>query len=173
MAALIQVLYMSLVTIHGYHHEVFFVLTASLSGTFSNRLFRCNAGPRDMAAPLICCHIGSFSCQQWCFIFHLLTADSRRFPAGWTVYPPLSALPKAMSGFWAWNDFVAPFRLALFVGSFNGARLCLTTIMLIYTCKEVCTLSTPSAYYGLSELQLSWEFYAFRFFCSSYTFNVE
>src|SRR6187402_506106 len=42
--------YMSLVTIHG-TIMVFFVLTAGLSGTFSNLLIPLQLGARDMASP--------------------------------------------------------------------------------------------------------------------------
>src|ERR1700685_2866430 len=44
--------YMSLVTIHG-TIMVFFVLTAGLSGTFSNLLIPLQVGARDMASPFV------------------------------------------------------------------------------------------------------------------------
>src|SRR6201996_9417488 len=44
--------YLSLVTIHG-TIMVFFVLTAGLSGTFSNLLIPLQVGARDMASPFI------------------------------------------------------------------------------------------------------------------------
>src|SRR3546814_1846149 len=43
--------YLALVTIHG-TIMVFFVLTAGLSGTFSNLLITLQIGARDMASPL-------------------------------------------------------------------------------------------------------------------------
>src|ERR1700754_3849141 len=76
--------YLSLVTIHG-TIMVFFVLTAGLSGTFSNLLIPLQVGARDMASP---------------FINMLSSFFIQKGPAGpgWTIYPPLSALPKAMGG---------------------------------------------------------------------------
>ena len=44
--------YYALVTMHG-TILVFFVLTAGLSGTFSNFLIPLQIGPRDMASPLM------------------------------------------------------------------------------------------------------------------------
>ena len=44
--------YLALVTIHG-TIMVFFVLTAGLSGTFSNLLIPLQIGARDMASPLL------------------------------------------------------------------------------------------------------------------------
>ena len=45
--------YYALVTMHG-TIIVFFVLTAGLSGTFSNLLIPLQLGARDMASPLLC-----------------------------------------------------------------------------------------------------------------------
>src|ERR1700743_1734606 len=89
--------YMSLVTIHG-TIMVFFVLTAGLSGTFSNLLIPLQVGARDMASPFI------NMLSYWFFFIASVIMLSSFFvqtgPAsgGWTGYPPLSALPKAMPG---------------------------------------------------------------------------
>ncbi len=89
--------YMSLVTIHG-TIMVFFVLTAGLSGTFSNLLIPLQVGARDMASPLI------NMLSYWFFFLSSVVMIASLFietgpaAAGWTVYPPLSALPKAMPG---------------------------------------------------------------------------
>ncbi len=89
--------YMSLVTIHG-TIMVFFVLTAGLSGTFSNLLIPLQVGARDMASPFM------NMLSYWFFFMACVIMLSSFFvqkgPAsgGWTVYPPLSALPKAMPG---------------------------------------------------------------------------
>jgi cytochrome c oxidase subunit 1 len=89
--------YMGLVTIHG-TIMVFFVLTAGLSGTFSNLLIPLQLGARDMASPFI------NMLSYWLFfastILMLTSVFVETGPAsgGWTVYPPLSALPQAMSG---------------------------------------------------------------------------
>src|SRR5690625_2659814 len=89
--------YLGLVTMHG-TIMVFFVMTAGLSGTFSNILIPLQIGARDMASGFI--NMGS----SWLFIISCLIMLSSLFvqggPAmgGWTVYPPLSALPEAVSG---------------------------------------------------------------------------
>src|ERR1700744_5110208 len=89
--------YLSLVTIHG-TIMVFFVLTAGLSGTFSNLLIPLQVGARDMASPFM------NMLSYWFFFlacFIILTLFfKKKGPAGggWTFSPPLSALPKAMPG---------------------------------------------------------------------------
>ncbi|MEO6524175.1 MAG: cbb3-type cytochrome c oxidase subunit I [Mucilaginibacter sp.] len=89
--------YLSLVTIHG-TIMVFFVLTAGLSGTFSNLLIPLQVGARDMASPFL------NMLSYWFFFLACVIMLSSFFvqkgPAsgGWTIYPPLSALPKAMPG---------------------------------------------------------------------------
>jgi cytochrome c oxidase subunit 1 len=89
--------YLSLVTIHG-TIMVFFVLTAGLSGTFSNLLIPYQLGARDMASPFM------NMLSYWLFfiasIIMMASFFTEKGPAGpgWTIYPPLSALPKAMPG---------------------------------------------------------------------------
>jgi cytochrome c oxidase subunit 1 len=89
--------YLSLVTIHG-TIMVFFVLTAGLSGTFSNLLIPLQLGARDMASPFM------NMLSYWFFftasVIMLSSFFIEKGPAsgGWTIYPPLSALPKAMKG---------------------------------------------------------------------------
>ena len=89
--------YLSLVTIHG-TIMVFFVLTAGLSGTFSNLLIPLQLGARDMASPFL------NMLSYWFFFMACVIMMSSFFiqtgpaSAGWTVYPPLSALPKAIPG---------------------------------------------------------------------------
>ncbi len=89
--------YLALVTIHG-TIMVFFVLTAGLSGTFSNLLIPLQLGARDMASPFL--NMLSYwfffvACVIMMASFFVQTGPAS---AGWTVYPPLSALPKAMPG---------------------------------------------------------------------------
>jgi cytochrome c oxidase subunit 1 len=89
--------YLSLVTIHG-TIMVFFVLTAGLSGTFSNLLIPLQIGARDMASPFM-----NMLSYWFFFIASVIMLSSffiQKGPAGggWTIYPPLSALPKAMPG---------------------------------------------------------------------------
>ena len=89
--------YLALVTMHG-TIMVFFVLTAGLSGTFSNFLIPLQIGARDMASGFM--NMLSF----WIFFLSSIVMFTSLFlstgPAGggWTVYPPLSALPQAISG---------------------------------------------------------------------------
>ncbi len=89
--------YLSLVTIHG-TIMVFFVLTAGLSGTFSNLLIPLQLGARDMASPFL--NMLSYwfffmACVIMMGSFFIQTGPAS---AGWTVYPPLSAIPKAIPG---------------------------------------------------------------------------
>src|SRR5580658_8864531 len=86
--------YLSLVTIHG-TIMVFFVLTAGLSGTFSNLLIPLQVGARDMASPLL------NMLSYWFFVLASIVMLTSLFietgPAsgGWAFYPPLSALGDA------------------------------------------------------------------------------
>ena len=90
-------IYLALVTIHG-TIMVFFVLTAGLSGTFSNLLIPLQIGARDMASGFI------NMLSYWFFFASSLVMVASLFvtsgpaAAGWTVYPPLSALPQAIPG---------------------------------------------------------------------------
>jgi len=89
--------YLALVTIHG-TIMVFFVLTAGLSGTFSNLLIPLQLGARDMASPFL--NMLSYwffftACIIMMGSFFIQTGPAS---AGWTIYPPLSALPTAISG---------------------------------------------------------------------------
>lgn len=90
-------IYLALVTMHG-TIMVFFVLTAGLSGTFSNLLIPLQIGARDMASGKI------NMVSSWLFVISSLLMVFSLFvetgpaSAGWTVYPPLSALPQAIPG---------------------------------------------------------------------------
>ncbi|MDX2173830.1 MAG: cbb3-type cytochrome c oxidase subunit I [Bacteroidota bacterium] len=89
--------YLALVTIHG-TLMIFFVLTAGLSGTFSNLLIPLQVGARDMASGFM------NMLSYWLFFLASIIMLSSMFvengaaSAGWTVYPPLSALPQAIPG---------------------------------------------------------------------------
>ncbi len=89
--------YLALVTIHG-TMMVFFVLTAGLSGTFSNLLIPLQLGARDMASPFINMLSYWFFFLACVIMMGSFFVESGPASAGWTVYPPLSALPKAISG---------------------------------------------------------------------------
>tara|TARA_B110000971_G_scaffold60986_1_gene62239 strand:- start:1588 stop:3342 length:1755 start_codon:yes stop_codon:yes gene_type:complete len=90
-------MYLALVTIHG-TLMVFFVLTAGLSGTFSNLLIPLQIGAVDMASGFL------NALSYWFFfissVIMLISLGIETGPAsgGWTIYPPLSALPQAMPG---------------------------------------------------------------------------
>ncbi len=89
--------YLTLVTIHG-TLMIFFVLTAGLSGTFSNLLIPLQIGARDMASGFM------NMLSYWLFflasviMLGSMFVESGGASAGWTVYPPLSALPQAIPG---------------------------------------------------------------------------
>ncbi|RUA35088.1 MAG: cytochrome c oxidase subunit I [Bacteroidetes bacterium] len=89
--------YLALVTMHG-TIMVFFVLTAGLSGTFSNYLIPLQIGARDMASGFM------NMLSYWFFFLSSVVMMASIFietgPAagGWVVYPPLSALPQAIQG---------------------------------------------------------------------------
>ncbi len=89
--------YMALVTMHG-TIMVFFVLTAGLSGTFSNLLIPYQVGCRDMASPFLNMLSYWFFFASSVILMSSLFVQTGPASGGWTVYPPLSALPKAMPG---------------------------------------------------------------------------
>src|SRR6218665_2547655 len=115
-------IYLALVTIHG-TIMVFFVLTAGLSGTFSNLLIPLQIGARDMASGFM------NMISYWLFFLSSvimvisLFVESGPASAGWTIYPPLSALPQAMSGSGAgmtlWLVSMAIFIASSLLGSLN------------------------------------------------------
>ena len=89
--------YYALVTMHG-TVLVFFVLTAGLSGTFSNLLIPLQIGARDMASPML-----NMLSYWFFFLAGIIMASSLfiqtgPFSGGWTAYPPLSALGEASPG---------------------------------------------------------------------------
>ncbi len=89
--------YYALVTMHG-TIIVFFVLTAGLSGTFSNLLIPLQLGARDMASPFLNMLSYWFFFMASVVMFFSLFLSTGPFSGGWTAYPPLSALPQASSG---------------------------------------------------------------------------
>jgi len=89
--------YYALVTMHG-TIMVFFVLTAGLSGTFSNLLIPLQVGARDMASPFLNMLSYWFFFLAGIVMFYSLFISTGPFSGGWTAYPPLSALPQASTG---------------------------------------------------------------------------
>ena len=115
-------IYLALITIHG-TIMVFFVLTAALSGTFSNLLIPLQIGARDMAS-------GTLNMiSYWLFFLSSVVMVSSLFveagpaSAGWTIYPPLSALPQAIPGsgmgMTLWLVSMAIFIASSLLGSLN------------------------------------------------------
>jgi len=89
--------YLALVTMHG-TIMVFFVLTAGLSGTFSNFLIPLQIGARDMASGFLNMLSYWFFFGSSVVMFTSLFISTGPASGGWVIYPPLSALPQAMSG---------------------------------------------------------------------------
>ncbi|PLB19874.1 MAG: cytochrome c oxidase subunit I [Flavobacteriaceae bacterium FS1-H7996/R] len=115
-------IYLALVTIHG-TIMVFFVLTAGLSGTFSNLLIPLQIGARDMASGFL------NMISYWLFFLSSvimvisLFVEAGPAAAGWTIYPPLSALPMAQGGsgmgMTLWLVSMAIFIASSLMGSLN------------------------------------------------------
>lgn len=89
--------YLALVTMHG-TIMVFFVLTAGLSGTFSNFLIPLQIGARDMASGFMNMLSYWFFFLSSTIMLSSLFIETGPAAGGWVVYPPLSALPQAISG---------------------------------------------------------------------------
>ena len=89
--------YYALVTMHG-TILVFFVLTAGLSGTFSNFLIPLQVGARDMASPFLNMLSYWFFFAASVVMMASLFVQTGPASGGWTIYPPLSALGEASSG---------------------------------------------------------------------------
>jgi len=100
--------YLSMVTMHG-TIMMFFVLTASFSGTFSNLLIPLQIGARDMASPFLNMLSYWFFFMASVVMFWSLFLPSGPASGGWTIYPPLSAVPEASMGsgagmtWWLWS----------------------------------------------------------------------
>ncbi len=92
-----QEFYLALVTMHG-TIMVFFVLTAGLSGTFSNFLIPLQIGARDMASGFMNMLSYWFFFLSSVIMFISLFLETGPAAGGWTIYPPLSALPQAIQG---------------------------------------------------------------------------
>ena len=115
-------MYLALVTIHG-TIMVFFVLTAGLSGTFSNLLIPLQIGARDMASGFLNALSYWFFFLSSVVMIASLFVESGPASGGWTVYPPLSALPQAMPGSGAgmtlWLISMTLFIVGSLLGSLN------------------------------------------------------
>ena len=115
-------IYLALVTMHG-TIMVFFVLTAGLSGTFSNLLIPLQLGARDMASGFL------NMLAYWIFFISVVLmvisifVEAGPAAAGWTIYPPLSALEMAQPGsglgMTLWLVSMAFFIASSLLGSLN------------------------------------------------------
>lgn len=114
--------YLALVTMHG-TIMVFFVLTAGLSGTFSNFLIPLQIGARDMASGFMNMLSYWFFFTSSIVMFVSLFIETGPASGGWVIYPPLSALPQAMSGsglgMTLWLVSVALFIVSILLGGIN------------------------------------------------------
>ena len=115
-------MYLALVTIHG-TIMVFFVLSAGLSGTFSNLLIPLQIGARDMASGFLnMISYWLFAASSVVMVVSLFV-ETGPASGGWTVYPPLSALPQAMPGSGAgmtlWLVSMTLFIAGSLIGSLN------------------------------------------------------
>ncbi len=124
--------YLAMVTMHG-TFMVFFVLTAGLSGTFSNFLIPLQIGARDMASGFINMLSYWFFFTSSVIMVVSLFVENGPAAAGWTVYPPLSALPQAIPGsglgMTLWLISMTLFIASSLMGSINY----ITTVMNLRT----------------------------------------
>ncbi len=115
-------IYLALVTIHG-TIMVFFLLTAGLSGTFSNLLIPLQIGARDMASGFLNMLSYWFFFVSSVIMLISLFVQSGPASAGWTIYPPLSALPQAIpgsgTGMTLWLVSMALFIVSALLGGLN------------------------------------------------------
>jgi len=114
--------YLALVTMHG-TIMVFFVLTAGLSGTFSNFLIPLQIGARDMASGFLNMLSYWFFALSSVIMFTALFVETGPPMGGWTVYPPLNALPQAVPGsalgMSLWLGSMAFFIVSQLLGGIN------------------------------------------------------
>lgn len=114
--------YLALVTLHG-TIMVFFLLTAGLSGTFSNLLIPLQLGARDMASGFMNMLSYWFFFLSSCVMIASIFVEGGPASGGWTIYPPLSALPEAVPGsgmgMTLWIVSMALFIVSSLLGSLN------------------------------------------------------
>jgi len=120
--------YYALVTMHG-TILVFFVLTAGLSGTFSNFLIPLQIGARDMASPLLNCMSYWFFFGASVVMMSSLFVQTGPAAGGWTIYPPLSALGDASAGSKIGMDLWLVSMALFIVSSLLGGLNYITTVL--------------------------------------------
>ncbi|MFK7899685.1 MAG: cbb3-type cytochrome c oxidase subunit I [Cyclobacteriaceae bacterium] len=114
--------YLALVTMHG-TIMVFFVLTAGLSGTFSNFLIPLQIGARDMASGFMNMLSYWFFFASSVVMFCSLFVSTGPAGGGWVMYPPLSALaeeiPASGTGVTLWLVSMTLFIVSSLIGGIN------------------------------------------------------
>lgn len=119
---LVPSFYYGLVTMHG-TIMVFFVLTAGLSGTFSNFLIPLQIGARDMASPFLNMMSYWFFFLAGVIMLASIFVQTGPASAGWTMYPPQSALPQSSPGSGLgttlWLASMAMFIVSALLGGLN------------------------------------------------------
>ncbi|MFT5883668.1 MAG: cytochrome c oxidase subunit 1 [Arcticibacterium sp.] len=114
--------YLALVTMHG-TIMVFFVLTAGLSGTFSNFLIPLQIGARDMASGFMNMLSYWFFFISSIIMFWSIFIETGPAGGSWVIYPPLSALPEANPGsglgMTLWLVAMALFIVSSLLGGIN------------------------------------------------------
>ena len=114
--------YLAMVTMHG-TIMVFFVLTAGLSGTFSNFLIPLQIGARDMASGFMNMLSYWFFFASGVIMFSSMFISTGPASSSWVIYPPLSALPQAMEGsglgMTLWLVAMALFIVSTLLGGIN------------------------------------------------------
>ncbi len=114
--------YLALVTMHG-TIMIFFVLTAGLSGTFSNLLIPLQIGARDMASGFMNMLSYWFFFMASLILFMSLFLETGPPNGGWTAYPPLNAIKNASNGsamgmtYWVFS--MALFIISQLLGGIN------------------------------------------------------
>jgi cytochrome c oxidase subunit I len=124
--------YYSLITMHG-TILVFFVLTAGLSGTFSNLLIPFQVGARDMASPFLNMLSYWFFFSASIVLFSSLFLSTGAASGGWTSYPPLSALKDASAGSGAGMDYWLISMSLFIISSLLGGLNYIATILNLRT----------------------------------------
>lgn len=124
--------YLALVTMHG-TIMVFFLLTAGLSGTFSNLLIPLQIGARDMASGFLNMLSYWFFALSSVVMLYSVFVEGGPASAGWTIYPPLSALPQAIPGSGLGMTLWLVSMALFIVGSLLGSLNYIVTIMNLRT----------------------------------------
>jgi len=116
--------YYALVTMHG-TILVFFVLTAGLSGTFSNLLIPYQLGARDMASGFINMLSYWFFFASSAVMMASLFVHTGPASGGWTAYPPINGLRDTAVnmgsgvGFDLWMVSMTLFIVSVLLGGLN------------------------------------------------------